>query len=143
MSVVGYLDGYINENNQEYGLTDLVAQNGVKANTQLIADTVGWTNKNEFDLAHNDRHDNSTVQNYGFVNTVADTKSVFDAKVWYWNGSTLIDSVEIKSGGINETGHYEKEITIPANITYLRFGHNGSQKNAFVFYAGRPCSGRF
>lgn len=71
MSVVGYLDGYIDENNNEYGLTDTVAQNAITA----IKDGTTIDSFSDVETVISGIKDGTTIDSFGDVETALADKA--------------------------------------------------------------------
>ena len=71
MSVVGYLDGYIDENNNEYGLTDTVAQGAITA----IKDGTTIDSFSDVETVISGIKDGTTIDSFGDVETALADKA--------------------------------------------------------------------
>lgn len=71
MSVVGYLDGYIDENNNEYGLTDTVAQASITA----IKDGTTIDSFSDVETVISGIKDGATIDSFGDVETALADKA--------------------------------------------------------------------
>ena len=118
-------------------------ESAVKANTQLIKDTVGWLEKNESQINNYIGVSGVDVVNDGIVNTVIDSGiTYFKLFVRFKDANNNVIST-ISDTTYNTTGHKEKAIAIPNGTKIIVFGHYVSVEYLLVSFPFDGVSGDY
>ena len=116
----------------ETALGGKASTDNVIANTQLIADTVGFSAKNKLDIENYSDVNNATVEHFGIKNTNTDSRSANLHIVPLKNGASSGGAV-ISNKSIPSVGKYTWELDLTGrDFDALQIGFNGDTKSYYV-----------